>query len=72
MQVSQGFKNILLPILLFFRKAFKVSMKPYDVRDVVEAFGAGQARDTKQCYTKQSFKLYLKGGRILSEIVHNL
>ena len=28
----------------YFRKVFKATMRPYDVRDVVEAFGAGQAR----------------------------
>ena len=27
-----------------FRKDFKATMRPYDVRDVVEAFGAGQVR----------------------------
>ena len=48
-------KSLLSPTLPFFRKAFKSAMKPYDVRDVVESFGAGQARVAKQfTYSEES------------------
>ena len=52
---GQNGKKLLSPTLPFFRKAFKSAMKPYDVRDVVESFGAGQARVAKQfTYSEES------------------
>ena len=33
--------------LSYSRNRFKVAMRPYDVREVVESFGAGQVKDCK-------------------------
>ena len=46
--------------ILFFRKRFKVTMRPYDVRDVVEAFGAGQVRAAVETNHKTFHTFYTR------------
>ena len=36
--------------LQYSRNRFKVAMRPYDVREVVESFGAGQVMDSKDIW----------------------
>ena len=41
---NNALRTKIVLYILFFRKRFKVTMRPHDVRDVVEAFGAGQVK----------------------------
>ena len=47
--------SLFLP---YSRNKFKVAMRPYDVREVVESFGAGQVKDFKNIW--KYFFLVLK------------
>ena len=44
--------------LLFSRNRFKVAMRPYDVREVVESFGAGQVKDSKNIWKCDHCELF--------------